>query len=430
MTVGGGVHYLLGISIFAPSIAIFTVGNQTGIQVALLLLLLCGIIRIVYGNLRTDRPLIYLLLFWGLVLGFSVWLQGFQSQQRNAMVVFGVDLSILFILGLIECSRFDFDERLQSGIIMGAAASAVYALYQQIALRVGWPFGIPPMNNPSYSLIVSTAEDVGLRSFGLFPEPSMLAAYLIPIGVSLLFVGSHKQLKESYKIYALTILIMLGTMASGSFSIVIGLPLVLLLCLMARRATLTTLTKLAGALFVLMLALAIASRTSTWASNVTEKLIDRLSGALEDPSLIVRYGMKVASLNIFLENPILGCGVVPSHQYFYSSMPSGSIGIQDEDSLSGGDSLPLYILAGQGIVGFFLFAGISILAYYRSRQKPFLSYTLLGCMVVMTLQAGNVDLYLIWIIMGLCLGQRYRVEVKSPMCQPTIGAYPSRLRWG
>jgi hypothetical protein len=427
LTVGGTLHYFLGVSLFCPSLSLFTLGNQTGIQAALVMLFFCGIARLMAGKVRQDRPLIYLLLAWGLTLGTSVYLAGIKPEQRNAMVVFGVSLSIIFIFGVIDCHHLDYNDRLQNGIISGAIISAVYALYQQLAFRIGLPYGIPPMNNPSFSLIRDSG-DVGLRSFGFFPEPSMLAAYLIPITVSLLFVGSIKTFKETYWINGVATIIMFGVVASGSFSIIVALPMVLLLCLVARRATVSALLKLAGATIIVGFLLLFISKISDWAANLISDLSIRLAGAMDDPSLIVRYGMKVASFNIFLDHPVFGCGIVASADYFYSSMPPESIGIQDEISLTGGDSLPMYILSGQGIVGFAMFLGVLILAYRRSRTNPFLSYALLGCLVVMTLQAGNVDLYLIWVIIGLCIGQKCEAPSSATVAPNSSGSFPARVQ--
>jgi hypothetical protein len=404
LSFGGLVHFLLGVSLFIPGFSLITVGNHTGVQSALILIGICGILRVSQGRLRRDLPVLGLLITWAISLIITVLIGGWKPINVHPMVSLDVCLFVIGIFSLTCDMPESYDLGLQKGLLAGAVLSALYALYQQAALRFGLPFGVPPLNNPSFYEITDTAN-WGLRSFAFFSEPSILAAYLIPMAVATLYSAATLHAAKSTWWWLISLLIFVGLVTTGSVYIFVSLPVALFLCLFAQRRRLDAWIKVSVALlsFALLVLLLIVS--FGWAASLSDVLVSRVSNAKYDESLISRYGMDIASLRIFEENPIFGYGVNPDPDYFFERMPPETTIYQSADSLVGGDSLLLVILSGQGICGFFCFAALIFVGVRRSSGNVFLQSALIGCVVVMTIQCSNIDLYLIWVVMGLCLAR-------------------------
>ncbi len=404
--VGSVTHFLFGLSLFSQGFSVVTVGRHTGVQVCLIFFAICAALRVSKGRFSNDWRLAALLAVWVTCLFISVHNAGWHSQSTSihAMVGFCVSLSIAAVFGLWGDVPRAYDKSLQRGLVAGAALSALYGLYQQGAFRLGLPFALPPLNNPSFSLITE-GHDPGLRSFALFSEPSIYAAYLIPIAAALLFQAADQRGLASIRQWLVALLVFAGLLASGSFSVCLTLPVVLLLCLFSQRRGFGPFAKAVAVLLsVLVMALFLSSATH-WASRLNQELGDRLSDLFQDQSLVTRYGMDLASLKIFLEHPLFGSGVLPDPGYFYPHIPSWVPDYQAASTLGGGDSLPLVIISGQGAFGFTFFVILLIWGWRRTRSAPFLRLSLIGALVPMTLQCGNYDLYLIWVVLGLCLAQ-------------------------
>jgi hypothetical protein len=367
--------------------------------------MICGVFRFSRGRLRRDLPLFFLLIAWAISLIVTVLIGGWKARNIHSMVGMDVCLVIIAVLGLKCDMPLSYDLGLQKGLIAGGVISTIYAIYQQAAVHFGLPLRFPPMNNPSFRLLTENT-DRGLRSFATFPEPSMLAAYLIPIAIAMLYLAANQHGTRSIRSWFISMLLFVGLLASGSFSIFISLPIALVLCLFVQGHGLGRLIKASGALISVGILVLLLIATGDWAATLGDGLLGRFLNATEDSSLITRYGLNVASVRVFEENPIFGKGVVPDPDYFFERMPPETTIYQGADTLGGGDSLLLAIASGQGICGLFCFTALVFIAVRRSRQDIFLQSALIGCVVVMTFQCPNFELYLIWVVLGLCLARR------------------------
>jgi hypothetical protein len=403
-TLGGFVHFLMGLSLFFPGFAVLTVGRTTGVQVALVLAAVCGVIRICSGRIRRDIPVFLCLIGWVMSLIVSVAISGWNSPQIHGMIVYDASLLMITIFGLKCNIPRSYDLSLLRGLIAGAVISVVYALYQQGTFRLGLPYGIPPLNNPSFILYTDN-EDIGLRSFAFFSEPSILAAYLLPLATAFFFIASNQRGAKAVRAWFLSLFLFVGIVATGSFSVFVSMPITLLLCLATQRRGLNVLLKGLVALLSIGFVLGTLIATTPWAASLSETLVERLADASHDPSLVSRYGTDVAGFEIFKEHPLFGAGVAPDADYFISRLPAESTHYQAVDTLTLAPSLPVAILSAQGIFGLLFLGTLSFLAIVRSQRNMFLRLIFIGCLVVMTVQCANPDLYLIWVIMGLCLSQ-------------------------
>jgi hypothetical protein len=129
-------------------------------------------------------------------------------------------------------------------------------------------------------------------------------------------------------------------------------------------------------------------------------IVSRVSNISYDQSSIVRTGSKIAALRIFSDYPIFGSGVRPTAEYFLASMP---IEASIMETKTGTDSLTLLILSGQGIAGFLCFSWMVFVSHLKTKAKSDFNPMLLSTIFVMTFQIGYDQMYITWVLIGLCL---------------------------
>jgi hypothetical protein len=391
--------WLLGMSFFAPALAAFNVGNTTGIQFALILGALCGVVRVFRRGFVVDPLTSWLLALWSVDLLLSNLVSGFSSKSTHAMVAFLANIGFVGFFGLAKPHRND--EAIIQGIVAGALIDSAYALYQALAADFNLPFGIPHLNNSSYALYSDVAALATSRSYAFCPEPSVLAALLIPSCCLLLARVVASSARRGFNV-ACMLLVICGIIMTGSLSLAVSLPLSLgataLILYRNRRAIFVPVL---STFLVLMGAGVIILSWST-ANELFVGVADRLASGFDDPSVAVRYGTKQAAIGLFLDHPIVGDGVMPPEADFLAYLPQSAI---QHEVATGVDSLPLQILSGHGIIGFACFVALVGIGLYRSNHSPARSVFLLTSLLTMSLQVGYDSLYHLWIMLGLCIAK-------------------------
>jgi hypothetical protein len=329
----------------------------------------------------------------------SVASNGFRSSSMNAAIVFHANLGVL---GLFSCTGDPApgsSRALLKGLFAGAVVSAIYAIYQRFALTANLPFGIPPLNNASYTLYSDFEAIADKRSYAFFPEPSALASFLICAACGVLasvLVRTGRSLTNGIAL----ILLLLALLSSGSLSLFLILPLAALITMLSCGVTTNRMLKL-GSLVVGLVSVYVVV-ASAWEGGATqyEHLLDRFDNLLVDNSFRVRIGCHAACIRLFLENPVFGAGVVPTLEQFQSQMTVEALQYQP---VAGSVSLVLGILAGHGAVGMGCFASLLLLGWKRTRTDPVLRAWTVGAFVAAGTLTGYETLYHCWLLLAFAM---------------------------
>ena len=419
MSFGEYFHFLLGLSLLFPAFSLLTIGRTTGIQPTLILAAICGALRFLTRSRRIEPKLLILLAIWFAGMVASVAGQGFASMHVNPMIVYCTNLAIIgfFAINPGDSNLNSFNDSLKTGFIAGALISAIYAAYQQIANVQGLPFSIPALNNPSYALYSDVEFIRNFRSYAFCPEPSVLAALLIS---SLCLVMS----RLVYGIgsipgnVGMIVVMLFGLLASGSFSLVISLPLALAAVFFGQ---LSNFRRWSRHLAIVASLIAISSLIIlVWqpAQDQFLKVWDRASESVDDDSLIIRVGAMIGAVEMFKEYPLFGAGVIPKPDEFVQFLPVESLATE---VARGVGSVGLGILMGHGLVGTLCYLVLMGWALKRSRQDPEINGALIGILVPMNIQVGYETIYALWVIIGLSysLSKVQKEEGIRPMRTPT-----------
>jgi hypothetical protein len=333
-----------------------------------------------------------------------VALTGFKSIHVNPLMVFSANLFLVITVGTRSRNSRVENQYLLGGLVSGALLSSLYAVYQQIGVRLGLPFVVPPLNNLSFALFSDGAYLTDTRAYAFCSEPSVLAALLIPMLAERLSVSAGKTWREGYLTKWIPIILLVGgLLATASLSIAVSLPLVLFSTYVLSLKRLSDSAKyLLSIVAILLLGLTLVLATEA-GQEVATLVTERVGNIRDDQSFIVRAGSKAASLEILRENPLFGAGIIPDPAYFISKLPDEAASYQQT---TGVDSISLLILSGQGIVGFMCFAALMALGLLRSSGNVQVRVLLCATVIVVSLQVGNPMLYGIWVTLGLALANR------------------------
>jgi hypothetical protein len=392
-------HLLLGISLWLPGFSVWNVGLNTGVQLALPLGVLCVALRLAPGLPRRDPGLLLLVTIWFMGLIATALTSDTPRPSVNSLLVFIANLFLLFGFAVTPAGNAKGLPAFLRGFGLGGLGSAAYAIWQEASLLFGLPFGLPPLNNNSFSLASDSFGVDDDRPFALCPEASVLASLLIPcfvLKMSQLFNSRRPPVGRWFELVVLAS----GLISCGSMSILISLPAALVLAIVFTRGLRGRLTRtivllIGVAALLTMVVIAWAPATERLA-----KMVDRVSTLSEDLSFITRLSGIVGAWRLFLDNPLLGSGVVPSPTLFAMYLPEW--GTQYEVKM-GADSILFGVLSGHGAIGAMSLVGVIVLALRRSATLPEIGPMLPGTVVVALMQVGYMTIYHIWIILGIAL---------------------------
>ena len=395
------IEFLLGFSLFFPVLSLFVVGNTTGIQGSFVFWALLLIARLTTIAIKLELRIIVISLVWCLVLVASL-LTG-QYYQTNVNSAFLFSSYIILVLGLAVKTYIlpNDGAYILYGFRWGAVFSSLYAIYQQIAFRYGLVLAIPFQNNPSFKHVAET-EAATDRSYAFCPEPSVLAGLLL-IHLSIFWNRSISDVgKQLGKVEVLeTILIVFGLLATGSLSMITTLPLLFVFLLVVNGSGVSQIVRHISKMLLVGFGMISAVYLANYLNLFDfSYIVARLSNLSYDQSSVVRTGSKLAALRIFWDYPIFGSGVRPTAEYFLAAMP---VEASIMETKTGTDSLTLLILSGQGIAGFLCFSLLVVLGHLKTKAKSDFNPMLLSTMFVMSLQIGYDQMYVIWVLIGVCL---------------------------
>jgi hypothetical protein len=217
--------YCLGVSLWVPGFAIFSIEDLWGLQIAacvfitLLITLVIGYSSkaIVLTSINTYQEwiLAHTVFFISIILCTMFSTVSIERSSKTFVVeLIGLMFSITTTWWL--CQNTKNFMSFMAGFKLGGLISSIYAIYQLIGLRINLPFAYIEMNNSSFSLVgLEYSEDI-LRSFGFTPEPSILASLLwVMVGIALcdlMNVGG-------IKLYLIFSCVLMGLLSTSSQSI-------------------------------------------------------------------------------------------------------------------------------------------------------------------------------------------------------------------
>ena len=400
------LYYILGISLWFPSFSIATIGDKTGIQMVLIISVFIFVLQGLITNFsfRKNYLLLFIYIFW--VLGIS--LSALVSDDKAAVIRGIISYcSVLFVFYSIASTPFSktmVTNSILKGFIVGGVLSSFYAVYQYFGFKFSLPYTTLLNNNPSFS---SYANFVGvqhkevLRAFGFTPEPSVFSALLI----SALFVNGYLYQKSNAPLrkYTNYLILLMGLVVSGSMSFAISIPLIFILMIILNATwRKKVFSKFKKGSFLIVPFIIIFSAFLFIISPINNSLdfniLDRIKNIENDNSFIVRSGAMLASFNIFLEHPITGYGLNSMGPAYEEYMPSYVKMIEDK---KGVDSLPLAILAEQGIFSFLGLTMMFIVSLVKTRNNPHLYLLILSLLVTFSIQTPYIYLYHLWVFLGI-----------------------------
>jgi hypothetical protein len=307
--------YCLGVSLWVPGFAIFSIEDLWGLQIAacvfitLFITLLIGYsskeIALTSINTYQEWILAHVVFFSSIILCTIFSTVGIDRSSKTFVVEWiGLMFSITTTWWLCQSTKNFMS--FMAGFKLGGLVSAIYAIYQLIGLRINLPFAYIEMNNSSFSLVgLEYSEDI-LRSFGFTPEPSILASLLwIMVGVvltDLLNVGGIKQ-------YLIFSSVLMGLLSTSSQSISL-LPLyIILIVFIDRKSNPVARSFLAsdliggGIMISAMLALLLTNESILfWLSRAGSFDSNNTSGEMRLNDIMI-------GMQMFNEYPVFGLGL-------------------------------------------------------------------------------------------------------------------------
>lgn len=401
------LFYILGIFLWFPAFSVFTVGDQTGVQVALLIILLIFIVQsfITRFRYRFDSSLLLVYCLWVLAITLSTFASNDQAASARGIIIYSSTLFVFFTVASSSLPKEFLIDNVIKGYIVGGVISSIYGIYQYIGFKINLPWTTLFNNNPafpSYASYVNNPFAHVSRAFAFTPEPSQFSSLLIP---AIVIVGykalsnSETYRKEKYKNVLILIILLSGLLVSFSLSMIVTLPLALIIAAIFNLNRATLLIKRIGVIVPIIVLIVLFLFKSNLSFHEFLVVWKRVSDFSQDQSLIVRFGAMVAALKIFFHYPLTGYGLNAVTEAFIQYMPSY---VMQYEYKKGVDSLPLAILAEQGIFGFFALIFMFITSLIRVKNLPYLFTATLAIILIFSLQTSYIYLYHLWVFMGLC----------------------------
>jgi hypothetical protein len=345
--------YCLGVSLWVPGFAIFSIEDLWGLQIAacvfitLLITLIIGYSSkaIVLTSINTYQEwiLAHGVFFVSIILCTMFSTVGIERSSKTFVVeLIGLMFSITTTWWLCQSTKNFMS--FMTGFKFGGLVSSLYAIYQLIGLRMSLPFSYIEMNNSSFSLVgLEFSEDI-LRSFGFTPEPSILASLLwIMIGVSLtdlLNIGGIKR-------YLIFSSVLMGLLSTSSQSIPM-LPLYMALIFFINRKS-NPISRSFLASDILGLGIMISAMLGLLLTN--ESILFWLSRAgsfdSKNTSGEMRLNDIIIGMQMFNEYPIFGLGLGCSSDLMAKFSSKMNI-ITESGGITSGF---MRVIAEQGMIG-------------------------------------------------------------------------------
>jgi hypothetical protein len=345
--------YCLGVSLWVPGFAIFSIEDLWGLQIAACVFITLSITlvigysskAIVLTSINTYQEwiLAHTVFFVSIILCTLFSTVGIERSSKTFVVeLIGLMFSITTTWWLCQSTKNFMS--FMAGFKFGGLVSSIYAIYQLVGLRINLPFAYLEMNNSSFSLVgLEYSEDI-LRSFGFTPEPSILASLLwIMVGVALtdlLNVGGIKR-------YLIFSSVLMGLLSTSSQSIPL-LPLyIILIVFIDRKSNPVTRSFLAsdliggGIMIFAMLGLLLTNESILfWLSRAGSFNSNNTSGEMRLNDIVI-------GIQMFNEYPIFGLGLGCSSDLMAKFSSKMNI-ITESGGITSGF---IRVVAEQGMIG-------------------------------------------------------------------------------
>lgn len=379
-----------------PYPSVLVIGGEVGVTASALVAV--AVLAVNFARLVGQR-LLLVAVSLVLTLGVSAYVNGVilgvSSVERSTAVVLTLCLSLLPMLAML-CV---YSEKTRRAILLGVCfAIALHIIVAVVQIQAFGNNRFPFLDlyvNPSYADIRAGSEEYALyvkRPFGVFPEPSAMAAVLGPFAILLMQVRRD--------VSGLSASLMLFAALGGATLIVLSQSVYTLMFI---------------PLFLLASFPSIVQRFGRWPSALVVMLVAvlgiavRVSGPqsliAENESLRYRFGSLVAGLRLWVES--LG-----------SMMLGSGPGSTVERLAEGGypfnavHSVALTFLVELGIL--VVIPIVALLFALRECARVHF-YSVLAWAFAVTFTTGYSALAGLWVFLALVIGEGVRERAHCPL---------------
>jgi hypothetical protein len=426
--------FMIGFTIWMPGIAILNVSNSWGLQISMAFCLLLFILMLVNGlsptlsrekiNVKTEINLSHIALTTGLLICTIFSSLGFQ----RSILTFGVELSGVFFSFTLSwwfCKHLSNILIFFSGFWWGGMISCLYAIYQLVGLKSGFPFTYVEINNMSFSLLDIDSAIYHSRALGATPEPSILASLIsMLLGMSvvkLLIEGSIRN-------YILLSIILVSLLATASQSIV-GIPFYIGLLIYFIYNMKKQFRKLKKqdyiGIFIFITSGFFVFINNPDIGNVFSRLAEIDGGSARSQSSTSRFYDIIVFTQMFSNMPMIGNGLGATTELSESIRSSLNF-----DGQSGSSSGLFRLLAEQGLLSLLVMFTISKIINVRlttakesidQRNFIVIGYSL-ACITSIIISliffVGYRSIYHTWLLIPMLLSFKCYSTRVSPVKQP------------
>lgn len=391
------LYFLLGISAFFPSVAIFHIGDSTGVQAFIVLCIIILIFKKDKIKIHKDAVKIISLIL-GVLIFELLWQLIFSDGKIDSLlkgyISFLLNFACIFLGASLYCGDKDCGFNFYAkGYCFGALISAVYASIQFAALYflgISNQFFIGIHNNKGFAdVVINPSFDVNGygRAFAFCPEPAVLALLLLPAFAVNLWL----------KRYVSLVVILCGIYCTQSLTAIVFIAFI---CLTYRLkvnlvSNFEKIAYLLSGLFVIGIIIYLGEEI--YSLLTLDGILNRGAGYDSDASSISRVNSLVAGLGGVMDKPILGWGVQSDELKQY--LLDRSTVFEQNSSIN---SLLLSICAWFGVPVATLFFCVAVSAWKLKNKSHALFVMSSIWPAYITLNYYSI--YSVWLCLGFVLG--------------------------
>ena len=391
------LYIIFGAGLCFPATALYNFGN-TGVQLSLVAAVLIFVVASCTNKIiAKDTVALHIAIMMAASYAIGYYLSTDFQIGFNTFVTMMTCIVIWGVPALIE---YPGKTRLMlKGYEIGCLISVGYAIYQRIALPLGWPFLALFSNNKSFALwSQSPFMPTSTRAFAFAPEPSILAALLLPY-LFLLFSSP-----DSWGKYLKLIFTLMAIVFTASFSMVTDIPIALVIISVFGGELKKTLKLFFSLSAVLVLSFGLYFFSAPVKQSVDlafNSVYARAFAGEEDPSLIVRRSTVEIALQMYSEKPVFGFGFNTAPEFVDRIPPAVA---RYESTKNGVDSEPLNTMTKLGTFGLIPLLALQFFALKRSRVDKRLLSLIVILVIALALHLPGEAYYFAWGLLGIGLG--------------------------
>lgn len=350
-------------------------------------------------------------------------------RQYAALLISSLLFFILYINVLARMGIKDVLFTLRKVILWSLVVASIYGFLEILISVFGYKFLYPVLKLFDYFPFLEVSLHPGGRISSVSYEPPFFAIYLITIaGWMFSYVLTSTQKTK----FLPTIVVLILTYYSGSRTglIVVFFQFLIFLIILYRDKRFKGYIINSVAIFAMILGILLVFKGQKIINSFTEKIdsLDFKKNLTKNVSNQSRFGMQYASLQVFLENPIIGVGFGQQTYHNRTHYPTWATRNnyefellyknKKEKSFPPGYNIYTRLLAETGLVGIVLFLGLITLSFLEIKsllkkavgeERVLLIVILISLigLYINWLQIDTFRMYGVWLSLAILIKIRY-----------------------